>query len=396
MRLLFQEIKKIFHPIIIGILIIFGLVYYVLFSSFYIQYYVNGSGAQATFDLAKEWSEKYGNTLEEEEFEKIVVQLDDEKQQFTEMLTNIQMATDNGISSYEEFRAFESAYYENNSGKDADPDTERIIWTIIGNTNAYRIQSLEETIRYYQENVNGNMQDFFAIEDKTDAEIMRLKELDASKIKFGYIPSCILDSTTGLTISFMIWVIVSVIILLSPTVVRDRLNRVQGLQYCSVTGRRILSVQVRAALVSSLVLSLINLMVYGGLLISKGALVFKDFYLYAYEYVPWFNWTYGTYLIVLAFMALVIGVMTAFLTVFLSRYSQNYISMLIKAILLLAILIFAFSMLPIVTRPFFMFNPLSLHLRIKGIEFMLLAGLCAFSVLLMSVALIRQKRKELI
>ena len=396
MRLLFQEIKKIFHPIIIGILIIFGLVYYVLFSSFYIQYYVNGSEAQATFDLAKEWSEKYGNTLEEEEFEKIVVQLDDEKQQFTEMLTNIQMATDNGISSYEEFRAFESAYYENNSGKDADPDTERIIWTIIGNTNAYRIQSLEETIRYYQENVNGNMQDFFAIEDKTDAEIMRLKELDASKIKFGYIPSCILDSTTGLTISFMIWVIVSVIILLSPTVVRDRLNRVQGLQYCSVTGRRILSVQVRAALVSSLVLSLINLMVYGGLLISKGALVFKDFYLYAYEYVPWFNWTYGTYLIVLAFMALVIGVMTAFLTVFLSRYSQNYISMLIKAILLLAILIFAFSMLPIVTRPFFMFNPLSLHLRIKGIEFMLLAGLCAFSVLLMSVALIRQKRKELI
>lgn len=396
MRLLFQEIKKIFHPIIIGILIIFGLVYYVLFSSFYIQYYVNGSGAQATFDLAKEWSEKYGNTLEEEEFEKIVVQLDDEKQQFTEMLTNIQMATDNGISSYEEFRAFESAYYENNSGKDADPDTERIIWTIIGNTNAYRIQSLEETIRYYQENVNGNMQDFFAIEDKTDAEIMRLKELDASKIKFGYIPSCILDSTTGLTISFMIWVIVSVIILISPTVVRDRLNRVQGLQYCSVTGRRILSVQVRAALVSSLVLSLINLMVYGGLLISKGALVFKDFYLYAYEYVPWFNWTYGTYLIVLAFMALVIGVMTAFLTVFLSRYSQNYISMLIKAILLLAILIFAFSMLPIVTRPFFMFNPLSLHLRIKGIEFMLLAGLCAFSVLLMSVALIRQKRKELI
>ena len=396
MRLLFQEIKKIFHPIIIGILIIFGLVYYVLFSSFYIQYYVNGSGAQATFDLAKEWSEKYGNTLEEEEFEKIVVQLDDEKQQFTEMLTNIQMATDNGISSYEEFRAFESAYYENNSGKDADPDTERIIWTIIGNTNAYRIQSLEETIRYYQKNVNGNMQDFFAIEDKTDAEIMRLKELDASKIKFGYIPSCILDSTTGLTISFMIWVIVSVIILLSPTVVRDRLNRVQGLQYCSVTGRRILSVQVRAALVSSLVLSLINLMVYGGLLISKGALVFKDFYLYAYEYVPWFNWTYGTYLIVLAFMALVIGVMTAFLTVFLSRYSQNYISMLIKAILLLAILIFAFSMLPIVARPFFMFNPMSLRIRVKGIEFILLALLCVFSLLLLSIALIRQKRKELI
>jgi len=86
----------------------------------------------------------------------------------------------------------------------------------------------------------------------------------------------------------------------------------------------------------------------------------------------------------------------AFLTVFLSRYSQNYISMLIKAILLLAILIFAFSMLPIVARPFFMFNPMSLRIRVKGIEFILLALLCVFSLLLLSVALIRQKRKELI
>ena len=396
MTLLFQEIKKIFHPIIIGILIVFGLVYYVLFSRFYIKYYINGSGAQATFDIAKEWSEKYGNTLEEDEYEKIVVQLDDEKQHFSEMLNNIQLASDNSISSYEEFRAFESAYYERISGKDADPETERIIWTIIGNTNIYRIQSLEETIRYYQKKINGHMQDFFNIEDKTDAEMMRLEELDYSKIKFGYIPSGILDSTTGLTISFMIWVVVSVIILLSPTVVRDRLNRVQSLQYCSVTGRRILSVQVRAALISSLVLTLINLTVYGGLLISQGALVFKDFYLYAYEYVPWFNWTYGTYLIVLAFMALVIGMMTAFLTILLSRYSQNYISMLIKAILLLAILIFVFSMLPIVTRPFFMFNRMSLRIRVKGIEFILLAALCAFSLLLLSIALIRQKRKELI
>ncbi|MBR1711711.1 MAG: hypothetical protein IJ719_23285 [Clostridia bacterium] len=394
MRLLLQEIKKIWNPVIVIIIMAFGLIYYVLFSGFYIQYYVNGSDDQAVFDLTAEWSQKYGNTLEYNEYEEIAQQLEDEKLQFADQLKDIPLAVENSITTYEEFRAFENDYYDRTSDGKVEPDTERTKWTIINNSNFFRIQGIEQTIQYYKLKSEGDLSDFFN-GDHTDAEAERLIELNQSAVKFGYIPPGILDSTTGLTISFMIWVIISVIILLSPTIVRDRLNRMQNLQFSSFIGRSILLAQIKASLVSAAILTVLNCLIYGVLLISKGALVLKDFYLYSYSYVPWFDWTYGTYLLVLASMALIIGVMTGGFTVFLSRYSRNYIGMLIKSVLLLGVLIFTFSMLPIVTRPFFMFNPMSLRIRVKGIEFILLGALALCSVLVIGIALVRQRHKEL-
>lgn len=366
-----------------------------MFSGFYIQYYVNGSDDQAVFDLTAEWSQKYGNTLEYTEYEEIAQQLEDEKLQFADQLKDIPLAVENSIKTYEEFRAFENDYYDRISNGKVEPDTERTKWTIINNSNFFRIQGIEQTIQYYKLKSEGDLSDFFN-GDHTDAEAERLIELNQSAVKFGYIPPGILDSTTGLTISFMIWVIISVIILLSPTIVRDRLNRMQNLQFSSFIGRSILLAQIKASLVSAAILTVLNCLIYGVLLISKGALVLKDFYLYSYSYVPWFDWTYGTYLLVLVGMALIIGVMTGGFTVFLSRYSRNYIGMLIKSVLLLGVLIFTFSMLPIVTRPFFMFNPLSIRIRVKGIEFLLLGALVLCSFLLTGIALVRQRHKELL
>ena len=240
-----------------------------------------------------------------------------------------------------------------------------------------------------------SLQDDYIYSALSPEEEARLNELEQSDIKYGYLATSILDHTTGLTISFMIWVVASVVILLSPTVVRDRLNRVQNLQYSSATGRRILSVQTLAAISSAVLLTVGNCMIYGGMLISKGALRFKEFYLLSHEYVPWVNWTYGTYLLVLAAMSLVIGITTAILTVFLSRYSQNYIGMLLKALPLLACLIALFAVLPIVTKPFFMFNPMSVQLHRKGVEIILLGSLFLFSCLIMGIALIRQQKKQI-
>ena len=49
---------------------------------------------------------------------------------------------------------------------------------------------------------------------------------------------------------------------------------------------------------------------------------------------PWFDWTYGTYLLVLAGLILALSLGAAGLTAFLSQYSGNYIAMLLKACLL--------------------------------------------------------------
>ena len=47
---------------------------------------------------------------------------------------------------------------------------------------------------------------------------------------------------------------------------------------------------------------------------------------------PWFDWTYGAYLLVLVGLILALSLGSAGLTVFLSQYSGNYIAMLLKAV----------------------------------------------------------------
>ena len=394
MRLLLQETKKIWNPIIVMILIPFGLVYYVLFSSFYIDYFVNGSNAQADFDIASEWASEYGTTLDRTEYEKILLQLEDEKKEFDRMVKEVPEAGENGISSYTEFDAFQTDYY-NTTGQDADPETERVIWRIIGSTNLYRIQSIENFIERYKSAENKTFSEQYPWAEATDSEIARVDELQQSEIPFGYIPTGILDQTFGLIQAFTVWVIISVVLLLSPTIVRDRLYKVQSTQYAAVTGRRILNVQIGATVLSALVLTLLNCLVYGTLMISKGALVFKDFYLYTPSYIPWVDWSYGTFLLVITAMEFLLALSSAILTVLLSRYSSNYIGMLLKAILFAAVLVFVFGVL-VMTQPFFMLNPTVPELHEKGMEMWIVLGSLFFAGIMTLISAKFQGRKELL
>lgn len=67
MRLLAWELRKIWRPGILAAILLLGIVYYWMFPEFYIEYFCNGPAAQAQFQLASQWVEEYGPTLEPEE-----------------------------------------------------------------------------------------------------------------------------------------------------------------------------------------------------------------------------------------------------------------------------------------------------------------------------------------
>ena len=67
MALLRWELRKIWRPGILAVILLLGAVYYWMFPQFYIEYFTNGPYAEAQFDLASDWVEQYGPTLEPEE-----------------------------------------------------------------------------------------------------------------------------------------------------------------------------------------------------------------------------------------------------------------------------------------------------------------------------------------
>lgn len=392
--LLIQELKKIWSPITIALLLLSSIMFYFVFAKTYIDMIEFGVDGGAQYELALEWSGKYGNTLDDTECGEIMTELNNAKAVFDSQIQAFPAAATYGITSYDEYSLFESTYRASleDGSADADTDIEEFIYEITDKTNLTTVKAIKNTLEEHELLSDQSLTAFAGDDEIGTKERERLSQLDESEIKFGYIPGSLLDSTTGLITALVIWISVSILILLSPTIVRDKLNRVQNIQFCSRAGRKVYGVQVFAAIISGTVLTAANCIALGGILISKGILAFRNFYIFSINYIPWVDWTYGRYLLVIMMISMVIGICVTMVTVFLSGMSKGYIGMIMKAALLMIVLMNFFGMLPLVTRPFYMFNPMGFQLHEKGGELITLAILFGISLIPTVSSLIKNRR----
>ena len=155
-----------------------------------------------------------------------------------------------------------------------------------------------------------------------------------------------------------------------------------------------------AGLASSLLFSMISAAVYSALFLANGVLVFKDHPLYCIgSGFPWFDMTYGQYILALVGLALLAGLITGALTLFFSNYSGNYVAMLLKAIPLFLVLSITISNLESSIFFFhrtYLFNGELVLYWPKGLEFVLYALLLALGLGLCAWTCARQKKKELL
>lgn len=357
MALFFQEWKKIWRPGILLILVLLGATYYYIFPSFYIRYFCNGPTGQANFDLAAGWVELYGPTMEPDERAELDGQLEDEIRRFNQSLPGIPGAVQAGMTDYETFEALRQAHYgPANQGGTVDMDAERLLYTAMYNSNYYRIKALENYMANYdwKEEVPWDQKEQFSFWSPPQQE--RILELEQSPR--GFLPDGVVESTAEYAKDLAVWVVLSVILLLSPTLVRDRLYRTGAMQWSSRRGRRILNTQLLAGLISALALTAANIAIYAVPFLGKGPLALQSCPLFNWSQssYTWFNGTYGQYLLVLTALLLILGLAAGALTLFLSQYSGNYVAMLFKAIPLFLV-VGAFFGSWLLDRPFF-FRPL--------------------------------------
>lgn len=157
-----------------------------------------------------------------------------------------------------------------------------------------------------------------------------------------------------------------------------------------------MNTQFASAGISALALTLVNLVIYAIPFLMRHPLIFKNFQLFSFQifWIPWFNWTYGQYLIVMALMVVVLAVGAGGLTVFLSQYSGNYVAMLLKALPLFAVLAY-FSSNWLTDQAFFTGNALSKMLALPGAELLGAGLLVALGIGLCILACRRQLHREL-
>lgn len=400
MNLLKWEMRKIWNPVVLAALLIFGLIYYWMFPLFDIQSFGYNSIGEDGYRVAWELVEQYGSTLEPEERGELDGWLEEEKEQFQAVLADIPQAEALGLTDYDSFHNFTQTYFEETMAQDsqADMEVEAVRHRIYNGSNLFGIQYLMNIMdRYDNSGWRGEQQVENRIQrGEPQAMIDRARQLNRPENAWGLIPWTIPEDTRNYTVDLGVWCVLSVVILLSPTLVRDSLHRTKALQWSSRRGRAILPVQMWAGLISALILTLVNMAVYAVPFLKNGALHFAACRLSGLNSWgnPWFDWTYGQYLVALVGLILALSMGAAGMTLFLSRYSGNYIAMLLKALPLFVGVGFLFGSW-LLDGPFYFRKSVSLWLP-KGTELAALLIFVTVSAVLCIVVCRRTKRKELL
>lgn len=410
MSLFWQEMRKIWRPGILAALAVLGALYYMLRLSFFVEQFDGGrwlwNEQAAQYQLHLALIDRFGPILEFEDIPALERQLTDEKYRFEQLVENIPEAAAAGLTTYDAVYTIYSHGAEAANQLTApgvvltEEEAYEILNDVRKNTNYSEIYALD----YFLSRTSIYTDDAFALSDsphhKDDTLQVqaRLAELDRQRALginlLGEFPR---QYTLDYIKFAAVWVVLSVILLLSPTLVRDRLRRTRAMQWASRRGRRVLGVQMAAGLVSAAALSALDLILLAVPLAVKGAGNFLDcpFFTRERSPFPWFDWTYGQYLLAAAGMLAALGVTAGALALFLSQYSSNYVPMLLKAVpLFVAVgVLFGYTL----TEEMFCFfrsnglfksAPPAFEIPIFATALALGLGLCAWTC-------VRQKGREL-
>ena len=396
MALLKWELKKIWRPGLLLAIALIGLVFYDARPGFYLEYFWDASDREgAQTQLSAGWLEAYGTTMEPEERAQLDGQLEELEAEFAEQVAQVSGAAEAGITDYESYLDWDAAHQNG-----LTEEEHQLGFAVYSNTNLNMVESLMEFMENYDTLAEGEEPEIWGgrVGEYSPAHqpsIRRVEEVRAAGV-FGFLPSAAINSADNFFHYFAIWCVFSAVLLLSPTLVRDQLRRTRAMQWTSRRGRGVLNAQMGAALLSGVLLTLLNCAVYLGPFLATGALRFWECSLISVwnAEFPWFDWTYGQYLLILLGLTFLLTLAASGFTVVLSQFSGSYVAMLLKAIPLIFVL--CWGIVPWIMAGAGLFSGRPVRLTgLPGTESVCAALSVLLAVVLCLLTLRRQKRVEL-
>lgn len=362
-----EELKKIWKFRMVVILIFLGFLFYTMFLEFYIKYFPNGPYAIGVFQVGKKVVEEYGTSLSFEEMEEVKAGLPKLYQEADRCIQELELAKKHGLDSYQAYMEFKEASLEaiveigvvdeRSDYADAmriqnyltSEETENIDGRIRGVEDILEQYEAEQMVAEVCRIVEGEGLQGSNLNENKDSRLCYDVEKQYSKKEFEHIQKTFYNEadnwrnvlpnevveTTGLYLSYLlIWICLSICILLSPLLVYDRMSRMNAIQYSSKRGRKLLILQFKAVLLSAFLLTTLNLILFGGIFLTNGTKAFFSCRMYSFEGEAycWANWTHGTWCMVLIGLIYFVAIGTAGIIFFLSKYSTNYIGILLKLV----------------------------------------------------------------
>ncbi|MGG5461294.1 hypothetical protein [Clostridium sp. B9] len=326
-----NEIKKLFT---IKSLIILGLISFIIWNlciEFRLEYFPNGYPETTDLRVSEHLLEKYGTTLDDDELEDFKEETSLLEKDADEYLLNDKDAQALGIKSYKEFKKAS----DEDMGKDERISNLRSKIMFEGNGYLFwELGSRERVLDQYSKDIGYN----FSLEGK---EKERANEIQKSDQAMSVLDECVIDNYKELMYYFLLLVVITVAFVISPIFLRDNKNKVNFLQYSSITGRGLAKKKVIAAMITTFLMTTIELIILFGFYVQNNTLKFWECSINSKLNwgIYWFDLTFGEYVIISIILMYMIAFLVASISLFVSTKVKNYVALIGVQIPVLFVLI---------------------------------------------------------
>ncbi|MBT2639799.1 hypothetical protein [Bacillus sp. ISL-39] len=318
MRIIWNELKKILTLKIILLLVLVSAIFYQLFIMFDFEYFPNGRPAGDTFKVGEEMMAKYGQFMDEKEFEDFKKVYEQRVEDATAYLQSEPEMKAAGMGSYEEFKNADLEQDQKKSELHAKvmfEDGVDVMW---------ELQAREYLIDLYE---RPEWFGSYGIE-LTDEQSDRVEELLTSRNASAIFLQEVFENYKTLSGNLAILILISVMIIVTPLYMADRRNKMNLLQYSTKVGRRLFYKKFVAAFIAVVTVITVQLAVFFYLYRGNDTAQFLDkkvSSIFSF-FISWWDLTFLQYILLTVMSMYIMGIAILLLVAFISSAAPNYMT----------------------------------------------------------------------
>ncbi len=389
MRIVFYEMKKIWSVKLLLIVTLLCGLFYAIFMEFNIEYFPNGHPATEEVDYSIEMTQRYGPTLEDDEFSEFMKTREELISEAEMYIKTNPIFSEVGIYTYADYQEMS----QKRDQTEAEYNAEWILLKEECGFVQFKLQTLDRIEECYYNYPEYKLEGLIS-EATSEKELARLMEIQETKEYRNIMDGYVFEDTVTYTIYLAILAILAVLVLISPLIVTDRARNVHLLQYTAKHGRRILNQQLIAVVLSAFLLATTLLLIFGAVYSAHGTWLFWNNGLLSFLNTPtdffWFDITYGQYITACIVLLYILCLSAAAVAFMLSRFSQNLITLIFK--LIPAFAVFGALCFSVFHYTFSSTNNLYMGTSVIGIE-PIVCSLVFIAGLAVSLYIVRREKK---
>lgn len=314
MRIIINEIKKIFNIKMILLMIAGVLILYKLYVSFEIQYFPNGRPDGDTYRITIEMLNKYGTSMDEDEFKDFKIWREEKEIEADKYLSTREEFTSLNIDTYKKFQEKDHEEIHELSNKIFFKEGVDVFW---------ELQGMDSLIGLYEH------KDSMIDKSQKKALENRKLEIIEKESNESILTNIIFDNYNNFIGGFALIILFSIIFILCPIFIKDRVNKVEYLQYTSSVGRGLFKKKIIAGVISALLLTTLFIAIAFKLYAGNNTSMFYNCNINGfYNNTFWYDLTFYQYIVLTVVLTYILSAITALITMYLSSMATNYIKVI--------------------------------------------------------------------